>query len=71
VPLGHIQRGQRAWAGYQVLHLSSAPDRIQPHLTLVAVHGAQAPQRVVQAVAVENGQQADGLVVGLRLAEVA
>jgi hypothetical protein len=47
VPLGHIQRGQRAWVGNKVLHLSSAPDRIQSHLALMAVHSTQAPQSVV------------------------
>jgi hypothetical protein len=71
VPLGHIQRGQRAWIGYQVLHPSSAPDRIQAHLTLVPIDGTQAPERVGQAVAVENRTNRQRLVVGLRLAEVA
>jgi hypothetical protein len=71
VPLGHIQRGKAARVDHKVLHLSSAPDQVQPQLTLVPIDGAQAPDRVVQAVAFENGQQADGLVIGLRLAQMA
>jgi hypothetical protein len=47
VPLGHIQRGRTAWVFHQVLHLSSAPNRIHPHLALVPIDGTQAPQRIV------------------------
>jgi hypothetical protein len=68
VPLGHIQRSERARVGHQVLHLSSAPDCIQAHLALVAVHGAQAPQRVVQAVAFENRAERQRLIIGLLFA---
>jgi hypothetical protein len=71
VPLGYIQRSERARVGHQVLHLSSAPDCIQAHLALVPINGTQAPQRVVQAVAFENRAERQRLVVGLRFAEVA
>jgi hypothetical protein len=70
VPLGHIQRGQRAWVGHKVLHLSSAPDRIQSHLAPVTVHGTQAPERVVQPVAVKNRAERQRLVISLRFAQM-
>jgi hypothetical protein len=69
--LGHIQRGQRALVGHQVLHLSGTPHGVQPNLTLVTAHGAETPQRVVQSVAVEDRAERQRLVIGLRFAEVA
>jgi hypothetical protein len=68
VPLGHIQRGQRVRVRHQVLHLSGAPHCVQPRLSVDAVAGTQAPQGVVQPVAVEDGDERQRLIVGLRLA---
>jgi hypothetical protein len=70
VSLRYIQRSQRARVRHQVLYLSGAPDCVEACLTVDAFAGAQAPQRVVQAVAVENRRQRQWLVIGLRLAKV-
>jgi hypothetical protein len=54
VPLGNIQRGQTARVGHQVLDLPRAPDGIQPEFAVMPGHSTQAPERIVQAVAVEH-----------------
>jgi hypothetical protein len=70
VPLGHIQRSQRARVRHQVLHLPSAPHGVEPCLSVDAVASTQAPQGVVEPVAIQDGSDRHGLVVGLRLAEM-
>jgi hypothetical protein len=70
VSLCHIKGSQRARVRHQVLHLSGAPHGVQSCLTVDAFAGAQAPQRVVQAVAVEDGDQRQRLIVGLSFAKV-
>jgi hypothetical protein len=71
VPFGHIQRSQTARVGHQVLHLSCAPHCVQPRLAVDAAARSQAPQRVVQTVAVEDGDKRQRLAVGLRLSKMA
>jgi hypothetical protein len=70
VSLGHIKRGQTALVRHQVLHLPRAPHGIQPRLAVDAGAGAQAPQRIVQPVAVEDRRQRQRFVIGLRFVEV-
>jgi hypothetical protein len=54
VTLGNVQRGNRTRVGHQMLDLPRAPDGIQPEFAVVSRDGAQAPERIVQAVAVED-----------------
>jgi hypothetical protein len=70
VSLGDIERSNRARVRHQVLYLPRAPHRKQPDFAIMSGNSAQAPQRVVEPVAVEHGDDAHGLVVGLGLAEM-
>jgi hypothetical protein len=70
VSLRNIQRSQRARVSHQVLYLSGAPDCVESSLTVDTVAGTQAPEGVVQSVAVEDGDEKQWLVVGLRLAKM-
>jgi hypothetical protein len=70
VRLGNIERAQAARVCYQVLDLTCAPDCVQPDFAVVSGHGAQAPQRIVQAIAVKDRRDCKRLVVGLSFAEM-
>jgi hypothetical protein len=48
-----------------MLNLTSAPHGVKPHLAVPAGNGAQAPQRVLNAVAVQDSGQRQRLVIGL------
>ena len=69
MPRSYIQGHNAALFGHQVLHLSSAPDSIQPHDARLASHGAQAPQRIIETVAVQDRAQVQRLVVRGGLAQ--
>jgi hypothetical protein len=56
--------------GHQVLHLSGTPDAEQADFTVVTFDGLQAPQRVIQAVAVQYRDDAQRFVISLGFAEV-
>jgi hypothetical protein len=49
--------------------LASRPYRKQAKVAVMALDCASRPQRIIQPVAVEDGQQAKRLVVGLGFAE--
>jgi hypothetical protein len=54
-----------------MLNLPSAPHGEQTYLALMSVNSTQAPQSIVQTVAVENRAKRQRLVIGLRLAQMA
>jgi hypothetical protein len=47
VSLGNIQRNKAAGVVHQILRLPSAPNSVQPNLSLMAVNRTQAPQSVL------------------------
>jgi hypothetical protein len=68
ITLCDVQRREAARVDHQMLHLPGAPDGEQSRLTVDAVASSQAPQRIVEAVTVEDRRQRQRLVVGLGLA---
>jgi hypothetical protein len=53
-----------------VLELTRTPHGVQPNFLVAACDGAQAPQRVIQPIAVEHGHDGNRLVVSLGFAQV-
>ena len=70
VSLGDIDRSNRVRISHQVLHLPCTPHRVKPDLAIMAFDRTQAPQRIVEPVAVENRDDSHRLIVGFRLAEM-
>jgi hypothetical protein len=52
VPFCNVEHGQRTRVIYQMLHLPRTPDGIEPNFPVVPFDGAQAPQRIFDAVTV-------------------
>jgi hypothetical protein len=71
VSLGYAKRRHRPRIRHQVPHLTRAPHCVQTHLASVAIDSTQTPQRVVEAVGVEDRDDRQRLVVGSRFAQVA
>jgi hypothetical protein len=67
--LRDVQRILAALVGHQVLDLACAPNRKQANLAVVAFDSTQTPQRIVEAIAVEDLNDADRLIVGLGLVQ--
>jgi hypothetical protein len=53
-----------------MLHLTGAPYGIDPHFPLMSFDSAEAPQSIVQAIAIEDGEEGQRFVIGLGLAQV-
>jgi hypothetical protein len=51
---GNVQRRDAARVRHQMLDLPRAPDGIQPEFAVMPSDSTQAPQRIVQAVAVQH-----------------
>jgi hypothetical protein len=63
-PLSNNQGLLAAISVHQMFDLTGAPDRVQADFFVAAFDGTQAPQRIIQAVAVEDLHDAYWIVVG-------
>jgi hypothetical protein len=67
---GNIQRGSAARIGHQVVHRLGAIDReVAPQRRLLWLC-ATAPQRIIKAIAFEDGDERNRFVIRLCLAQV-